>query len=198
MFRLADAVGYRQLNLTMFEEHRRETLVGAFRRFCDRAADHGLLVGLEFLPYTRIRTLRQAWRIVSEADRENAGVIIDAWHWNRAGTAPEDLDGIPPAKITSVQLCDVLPQPLADMTTEARHHRQLPGAGAGAVAELVSTLRGHGVASPVSVEVFSDDLDALSPDEAARLAGEAGRRCLSPAGWPSAPWTTNQEGAGRP
>ncbi|MFJ6573327.1 sugar phosphate isomerase/epimerase family protein [Streptomyces sp. NPDC091292] len=184
LFHLADTIGYRQLNVTMFEEHPPDEVTTAFGRLCDRAADHGLLVGLEFLPYSRVRTLAQAWRVVADADRDNGGVLLDLWHWHRTGTTPADLAGIPPGRITSLQLCDVLPQPMPDAKQEARHHRQLPGQGAGGTGAVVAALRRHGLRCPVSVEVFSDELDRLPPTEAAHRAATTGRRCLREGGWP--------------
>lgn len=190
MFRLADAVGYRQLNVVMFADHRLEELVGPFAALCDRAAEHGLLVGLEFMPYSSIRTIGQAWAIVAAAGRGNGGLIIDLWHWRRSGATRADLTGIPADRITSLQLCETLPGPLPDLRDEARHHRQLPGHGAGAgggTATVVAALHEYGLSCPVSVEVFSDDLDALPAVDAARLAATTGREVLAEAGWPPAP-----------
>lgn len=184
MFHLADAVGYRQLNVSMFAEHSPAELIDGFGRLCDRAAAHGVLVGLEFIPYSHLRTLDAAWKIVTAADRSNGGVIVDCWHWFRSGATPADLAGVPADAITGVQLCDVLATPLAEMTTEARHHRLLPGRGTGDTNALLAALRGHGVTAPVSVEVFSDAQDALPADVAAREAFTATTEVLTAGGWP--------------
>ncbi len=47
-----------------------------FAALCDRAADHGLLVGLEWVPgMTNIVDARTALRIVEDADRPNGTVV---------------------------------------------------------------------------------------------------------------------------
>ena len=55
----------------------------AFGRLCDRAAAHGLLVGIEWLPYTNIATAADAQAIVEAAGRPNGGYCADIWHHTR-------------------------------------------------------------------------------------------------------------------
>ncbi|WP_051791111.1 sugar phosphate isomerase/epimerase family protein [Amycolatopsis jejuensis] len=191
MFRFADRIGVRQLNVPMFSEHPLEDLVRPFGELCDRAAGHGLLVGFEFLPYSHVRTLGEAWQVVSAADRPNAGVIVDLWHWFRSGAQVADLAEV--SAITSVQLCDVLPEPGPDLADEARHRRQLPGQGAGDTAAALAALREVARPLPMSVEVFSDDLDARPAEEAARLAFAAAEETLRRTGSTAAAWKTNLE-----
>ncbi|ROS44679.1 sugar phosphate isomerase/epimerase family protein [Amycolatopsis thermoflava] len=193
MFRLADRIGVRHLNVPMFQAHPLADLVEPFGALCDRAAEHGVLVGFEFLPYSHVRTLAQVWEVVAAADRPNGGITLDLWHWFRSGATPGDLDGIPATKITTVQLCDVRPEPDPDMTEEARHRRLLPGRGAGDTLAVLGALRDRGVTAPVSVEVFSDDLDARPAGESARLAFAAGAEVLDRAGLAAPEWTTNLE-----
>jgi sugar phosphate isomerase/epimerase len=83
-----------------------------------------------------------------------------------------------------------------DLAAEARHHRELPGRGAGDTLGVLTALRDAGVRAPVSVEVFSDRLDALAATEAARSAYAAAAAVLTTARWPgSAAWTTTTERA---
>jgi sugar phosphate isomerase/epimerase len=108
-------------------EHETAALVARFGALCDRAAEHGVLVALEFMPFTTIRTLPEAWHIVCAADRANAGVLIDLWHWRRTSATLDDLAAVPTDRITSLQLCEARTEALPDMREEARHHRELPG-----------------------------------------------------------------------
>jgi sugar phosphate isomerase/epimerase len=190
IFRMADQLGARQLNVPMFAEHPLTDLVEPFGALCDRAAEHGLLVGFEFLPYSGVRTLGEVWHVVSAADRPNSGIIIDCWHWFRSGAVPEDLEGIPTSAFTSLQLCDVAAEPGPVMAEEARHRRLLPGEGAGDTQGLLRALRERGIEVPVSVELFSDDLDARPAAESARLAHDAGAAVLRKAGLAAPDWTT--------
>ncbi|OLT06984.1 hypothetical protein BJF90_15590 [Pseudonocardia sp. CNS-004] len=193
MFRLADRIGVRQLNVPMFAAHPLSDLVEPFGALCDRAADHGVLVGFEFLPYSHVRTLGGAWKVVAAADRPNAGIVLDLWHWFRSGARLDDLATVPASAITSLQLCDVLPEAEPDLADEARHRRLLPGRGAGDTLGLLRALRDRGVSAPASVEVFSDELDARPAAVTARLAFEAGAAVLERAGLTPAQWTTNLE-----
>ncbi|WP_331772967.1 sugar phosphate isomerase/epimerase (plasmid) [Embleya sp. NBC_00888] len=195
MFRLADRIGVRQLNVPMFAAHPLSDLVRPFAALCDRAARHGLLVGFEFLPYSHVRTLGQAWEVVAAAARPNGGVILDLWHWFRSGAEPEDLVDIPASAITSLQLCDVLPDTGPDLADEARHRRLLPGQGAGDTLGVLGALHDRGIRVPASVEVFSDDLDALPAADAAQLAYDAGAMALDRANLSAPSWTTNLEEA---
>lgn len=196
MFGFADRIGVRQINVPMFYAHPLDELVRPFRGLCDRAADHGVLIGFEFLPYAHVRSLGQAWQVVAAAERPNGGVVVDLWHWRRSGATIADLAAIPPERITSVQLCETRPDPLPDSAQEARHHRELPGHGVGSdgrTAALLKDFVAHGISCPVSVEVFSDALDALPAAEAATLAAHAGTSVLAAAGWPHPHWTVSTE-----
>ncbi|WP_326836863.1 sugar phosphate isomerase/epimerase family protein [Amycolatopsis rhabdoformis] len=179
LFRLAELVGCRQLNVPMFFDHRTENLVEPFGALCDRAAEHGLLVGFEFIPYSHVRTLAEAWEVVGAAARPNGGVIIDLWHWFRSGATAAEVVTVPAAAVTSVQLSDVGPVGSADLRAEARHRRLLPGRGAGDSAAVLAALRGHGVTAPVSVEVFSDALDAMPSADAASVAFDTAAEVLA-------------------
>ncbi|SHL36427.1 Sugar phosphate isomerase/epimerase [Pseudonocardia thermophila] len=193
VFRLADRIGVRHLNVPMFDAHPLDELVEPFAGLCDRAAEHGVLVGFEFLPYSHVRTLAEAWRVVAAADRPNGGITFDLWHWFRSGGRVADLAAVPAEAIVAVQLCDVRPEPGPDLTYEGRHHRILPGQGAGDTAGVLRALRDRGVRAPVTVEVFSDELDAHPAEEAARLAYAAGAAVVAATGLPTPDWETTVE-----
>jgi sugar phosphate isomerase/epimerase len=191
---LADTVGFRQLNVSMFAEHETAALVARFGALCDRAAEHGVLVALEFMPFTTIRTLPEAWHIVCAADRANAGVLIDLWHWRRTSATLDDLAAVPTDRITSLQLCEARTEALPDMREEARHHRELPGRGQGAdggTAALLAGMAAQGLTCPVAVEMFSDELDALPAARTAAITAAACAEVLAAAGWAPGTWATN-------
>ena len=60
-----------------------DELVELFGALCDRAADIGALVHLEFIPMTAIPDVATAWRIVRDAGRPNGGILFDTWHFFR-------------------------------------------------------------------------------------------------------------------
>lgn len=175
LFGIAEALGARSVNaVDVFGgEWSVDDAAESFAALCDRAADHGLLVHLEFLPWSRIPNLLTAWEIVRRADRPNGGVAIDAWHFVRSGSTFQDLREVPTDRVLGVQLDD---GPLvfeADLVHATLHERLLPGEGQFDLAGLLGALAG--CPAPIGVEVFSDSLHALGPAEAARRAADATR-----------------------
>lgn len=181
LFRALEALECEQVNVVQFTAHPRERLGEPFARLCERAARLGVRVALEFMPFSEIRTLDEAWRLVEESGAPNAGVLLDSWHHLRSGGTTAGLAAVPPGRVFSVQINDALPTPRADLRHEARHLR-LPPAG-GALA-FVRALLALGVTARMSVEVWSDDLERLPPPEAAAVVQHAAQRVLAEAGWP--------------
>jgi sugar phosphate isomerase/epimerase len=183
MFAIADAVGARSVNAADVLGGRWgvDDAAEAFAGLCDRAAEHGLLVHLEFLPWSRIADLATAWEVVRRAGRPNGGVALDAWHWFRSDT-PSDvttLRGIPGDKVLAVQLDDAPAEREPKLMSATLHERLLPGEGAIDLTTMLGTLRYIGAAAPIGVEVFSDPLHALGPFEAAHRAADASRAVLA-------------------
>jgi sugar phosphate isomerase/epimerase len=182
LFAIADAVGARSLNaVDVFGgawgiDDAAEALAG----LCDRAAEHGLLIQLEFLPWSTIPDLATAWQIVTRAGRPNAGITVDAWHWFRADNDLEALRAVPGEQVLGVQWCDAPRAAEPDLMHAALHDRRVPGAGELDLASLVAVLREIGAVAPTGVEVLSDDLHALGAVEAGRRAGTATRALLAP------------------
>jgi sugar phosphate isomerase/epimerase len=180
MFRIATAVGARSLNaVDVFGgSWDVDAAAAAFAGLCDRAGEHGLLVHLEFLPWSRIPDVATGWEIVSLADRPNGGIAVDAWHYVRSGADEKTLSSIPGEKILGIQLDDGPAEPEENLVHATLHDRLLPGAGAFDLVALLSVLRSVGAVAPIGVEVFSDGLHALGPFEAARRAGIAARALI--------------------
>jgi sugar phosphate isomerase/epimerase len=78
----------------------------AFGALCDRAADHGLVVGLEFLPFTDVVTVHDARAIVEAAARPNGGVCVDIWHHERGANDLRAIRELPAELIVGVQMSD--------------------------------------------------------------------------------------------
>jgi sugar phosphate isomerase/epimerase len=186
-YAIAEAVGARSLNVAQgFGAHvdvdrAAEALAGV----CDRAHEHGLLVTLEYLPWSGIPDAKTALEIVERTGRANATLMFDSWHTFRGPTDDAQLEAIPGARIGSVQLNDAPAEPAADLVTETLNARLLPGEGAIPLVRWVRLLDRIGSRAPIGVEVFSQALDALPPVEVGRRCGEAVRRVLSAARQPS-------------
>jgi len=181
VFDMARAFGVRHMNAGLLEHLPVDQITEAFAGLCDRAGSD-LTVALEFMPYSGVPDLATAWRIVRDADRPNAALIVDVWHWVRAGMVAADLASVPAAAIIAVQLCDVLAEPMTPPRTESLGHRLPPGHGHGDAAGMVRALHDHGVApAVVTVEVISDALVAGGVAAAARTVHQAAVEVLQAA-----------------
>ena len=125
-----------------------------FGRLCDRAADHGLVVGLEFLPFTNIVDAADALEIVEHADRDNGGVCIDIWHHARGANEQLLIDAVPPERVMGVQMSDgpMIPE-LDSYYEDCLRSRHPPGSGEMHAQSFVAGLLRRGVAVPWSLEV---------------------------------------------
>lgn len=181
VFEMAHEFGVGHVNAGLLEKLPHDVMVEAFAGLCDRAGAD-LTVALEFMPYSGVLTIGAAWQIVRDAGRANSGLIVDVWHWARSGTTPADLGDVPADRIVSVQLCDVIAQPMEPLRAESLGHRLPPGDGFGDAIGVVRALVGHGVAPRVvAVEVISHELVHGGVEYAAVQTATAARRVLSAA-----------------
>jgi sugar phosphate isomerase/epimerase len=177
IFKVAETLGARSLNAVdvLGGNWSLDEATEAFADLCDRAAEVGLLVHLEWLVWSRIPDFDTAWTIVRTADRPNGGLNVDTWHCVRAGTRAKEISTVPGSRILGIQLNDG-PAAAEDNLIEATlHDRQLPGEGEFDLAGYLGALRSTGTTAPLGVEVFSDRLHELGPVEAARKAADATR-----------------------
>ncbi|MCU1463774.1 MAG: hypothetical protein JWO37_3849 [Acidimicrobiales bacterium] len=181
VFAIADATGARSLNaVDVFGgEWSVDQAADHFAGLCDRAAEHGLLVHIEFLPWSRIPDLATAWAIANAADRPNGGVLVDSWHWTRSESDPDLLRTLPAGKVLGIQLNDGPAAAEPDLIDATMHHRVLPGAGEFDLPGLIDALRATGTQAPWGVEVFSDDLHTRAATDVAALAADALRKVVA-------------------
>jgi sugar phosphate isomerase/epimerase len=157
----------------------RDLLVESFAGLCDRAAERGLGITLEFLPWSDVPDVATAWDVVERAGRPNGGVCFDTWHWFRGTRALEPLRALPGARVRALQINDAPEEATGDLIAETIESRLLPGAGAIPLREVVTVLREIGCQAPLGVEVFSRELRGLPPAEVGRRCGEAARALLA-------------------
>jgi sugar phosphate isomerase/epimerase len=167
-FETADAVGARSLGLTDVAglHVSVEQAAEAFAGVCDRAADHGLLVHIESMPMSSLRTIGDAWAVVEAADRRNGGLLVDSRHFFRAGPL-DALDDIPAERVLAVQVSDApavaRPDPWQDSAS-----RFMPGEGELPLRQLLGTLRDRGCVAPIGLEVFGRDTENRPVEDIAR------------------------------
>ncbi|MCQ3811345.1 MAG: sugar phosphate isomerase/epimerase [Acidimicrobiia bacterium] len=180
----ANAMGSRELVAVTMEPSLPDIdeAAACFRTLCLSAADAGLQVSIEFLPWTGIADLATAWELVQRADCDNSGIMVDTWHWFRqpGGPNPDLLRQIPSEKLRVVQLCDAAAECPDDMdiATETMTDRLLPGEGAVDFAEVVGILADVGAEPIWFPEVFSTSLATAGPQTMAPQVLAASRSVL--------------------
>ncbi|HJU49425.1 MAG TPA: TIM barrel protein [Pseudogulbenkiania sp.] len=154
-----------------------------FARLCELGAPLGLAMNIEPMPWTEVRNVREARALVDAVERDNAAVLIDAIHFDRADCRLEDLAGLPRQRLHYLQLCDApaaKPRDLDELLLQARAERLPPGQGGLKLVELVRALPAD---LPVSVEIPMTTLArTMGAVERARMLREAALRVLQLAG----------------
>jgi len=184
LFEMAEAFDARHLQAvgTFTTDVLEADAAQAFAGLCDRAAEHGLLVALEFVPGTNIPDAAVAQRIVTEADRRNGGICVDAWHHFRGRADDALLLALRPEQVVMIQLDDgprTARHP--DFLIDTMQYRLPPGAGEFDLAHFLRLLWQVGVDAPVSVEVLSSELAARPAQEVAALLGDGSRDVIATA-----------------
>jgi sugar phosphate isomerase/epimerase len=155
-FRMADEFGCRYLQVIGPADMPVAEAGAAFGALCDRAADHGLVTGLEFLPFTDIVTVHDARAVVEAAGRPNGGICVDIWHHERGANDLAAIATLPGELITGVQLNDGTRVPEdPDYYTDCLRNRRPLGDGEFDVDGFLSALETAGCAVPWSLEVCS-------------------------------------------
>lgn len=189
LFHMTRALDAGRINITMFGDYSPAEATDAFGELCDRAQRFEIPhMQLEWMPYTPMaNTLDKARRIVEDVNRPNGSLIIDAWHYARTPLAHIDLERLlieRPDLITGIQLSDALPEPfgynphssLINLRNESRKFRCIPGEGAVDLPAFMARFQGAGIEPALSVEIMSCDLQAKTPEAAARLVADGLRR----------------------
>ena len=148
-------------------------LVESYARLCEFMQPYGITADLEFMPWTTVKTAKDAMRVIQQAGSpNNAGILVDALHFGRSHTTLTDIQAIPRKLLHYAQICDA--EAGTHFTTEqlifsAREERLLPGQGNIDVHGLFEVLPSD---LPISVEVVH------KPRMAQMNAFEWARLCL--------------------
>ena len=146
------------------------------KQLCDLAEKYHLLVNLEFMSFSSVRTLATARRMIQNARRSNLRLMIDCLHAHRAGVTQAMLQTVPRELFGFVHLCDgparIPPVDHPDMTGVARSGRLYTGQGG---IDIAGLLRGVGEVPYYSIELPN----SLEMESRGKL-GHA-RRCLETA-----------------
>jgi sugar phosphate isomerase/epimerase len=178
----------------LFEPHHLNVMAGAesteprdleaaaerFGVVCDHAADHGLVVAMEFMAISTIKDVATAGQLLTMADRPNGGLDLDAYHYFRSTSTEDDLRAIGGSRINCIQLDDAV-GPGEWSIDETTQRRLVPGEGDFDLVGLMRTLDDMGASTPPSVEVLSVALWEKPLQEQAKSSYAATRALLDAA-----------------
>lgn len=153
-------------------------LTDNFARLCQLSEPLQLSPYIEPMPWTDVRDIVQAARVVERAGQINAGVLIDPIHFDRAGSRIEQIAGIAVQRLAYLQFCDAPPErptSTQELLRQARTDRRLPGEGG---LDLQGLLRAMPREVPLSLEIPIALPAGLSAPARARRCIDATRRML--------------------
>ena len=165
------SLGARHVLTSIWTPNRRAA-IETLGELCDVARPLGLTVNLEFVAWASCASLPAALEVLSETDRENAGIMIDTFHFHHARHQVEELDAVPPAWFHFAHVCDdrKATDDVDAAKRRGREERLLPGEGVVDIAGILGRL-------PAEV-VYAIELPNHQRLE--RLGAEAfARTCLS-------------------
>ncbi len=141
------------------------------------AAGFGVRVALEFRGTDAFCScLDTALTLVEQCREPNAGVCLDAFHYYKGPSKPEDLDRLTAANLFHVQVSDVAGVPRELMTDS---DRVMPGDGDFRLDPLVRRLKEIGYTGGVSLELLNPVLWQLKATQVVELGMAALTRLLT-------------------
>lgn len=141
---------------------------------CDRIARVSRIIGvpccLEVSPAV-INTIVDGLRIVDAIGPEHASILVDSYHFYRAGSTFRMLRDLPAEHLGLVQFDDALPAISDDYATETTTRRAWPGEGDLDLVAFTDGVRAIGWDGWVSVEILlGDRATEYTLEEFVRLA----------------------------
>lgn len=140
--------------------------VGATLRGLAESIPESVALALEFNWSPLVRSLRSAALAVAAADHPRVGILFDPAHYHCTPSKLEDLTAAVAQRVLHVHVDDMrdLPGDLSNCNAD----RVLPGQGCLDLAALFGRIEAAGYGGYFSIEMFSEELWALPPAEAAR------------------------------
>ena len=152
-----------------------------FAELATQAQGVGARLGIEFFPWSNIKTLHDGLQLVADAGHDGGGVIIDTWHVARAHTPVADLATVPPDRIIGVELNDADEHVVGTLFADTVNRRRYCGEGVFDLTGMINALRTAGWDGPWGVEILSDEHRSQPMNQALRRAAVSARESLDTA-----------------
>lgn len=147
-----------------------DQIVEAFAALCKEAEDFGATIGFEFMAVAMLNNLEESLRMVEAAGAKNGGLIVDIVHVVRIGIPYEQVSRIPLRYLTCVELNDgTMPE---NPNHDASGARKFCGEGDFDIKGFIQSIKKTGYTGPWAVEVISNEVAAMSLEEANTRAFE--------------------------
>lgn len=137
------------------------------RRVASLARDSDVSMAIEFLPFLPVDTIATARTVVEACEDDQAGLVVDAWHFFHGPDGWTELESLRPEEIAYVQFDDHGPLKSSDLMAETTNRRVFPGQGEFDLARFAQTIRRMGWSGVVGLEHLSEDSRNRDPLEVA-------------------------------
>jgi sugar phosphate isomerase/epimerase len=166
--RSAEVLEAPYVNVSLFRAQRvpMAEMAEAVGSLCRRAARRGLKIALEFYPESSLPDLQYAADVVRTCGERNCAITLDTWHLTRSGGTLDDIRRLPPGLIAGIQISDYVPPPPGVPYVPMRG-RSLPGRGELPLGDMIEAALRNSPDASAEIEVFNEELRALSGDAAA-------------------------------
>jgi sugar phosphate isomerase/epimerase len=151
------------------------------KRGADICGKYGLTLAIEFnSQHAVLNGIAPLRELLSGARRANAGMLLDAYHLERAGLGGRSFADVAPEEIAAFQYSDVPAAPVADGVKRPTD-RLPPGQGIVRWIEVFALLNEKGFTGYLSYEAPNPDAWARPPAEVCREAADATRALVKQA-----------------
>jgi sugar phosphate isomerase/epimerase len=140
-----------------------EQIIEAFAALCKEAEDYGAIIGFEFMASAMLDNLEDSLKMVETVGAKNGGLVVDIVHVVRIGIPYEKISRIPPRYLINVELNDgTMP---GNPNHDSSGSRLFCGEGDFDIKGFIQSVNKTGYTGPWAVEVFSNDVAAMSLGE---------------------------------
>ena len=152
------------------DEIRKET-VEKLHNLANKADKVGLKLAFEFVGYPNcsVNTFGQAYDIIKEVNKDNVGLVEDAFHFHAMGSRWEDLENADGSKIFIFHLDDSEDLPIGLLRDDKR---LWPGDGCIDVPRMFKTLKNLRFDYATSLELFRPEYYELEVEDCIRIGKE--------------------------
>jgi len=127
----------------------------ALKECCKITGNYGIRIALEPLGmHPFIPGPKQAMDIIEESQSENAGFIMDTFHYYKSGVSIEEIENIPIEKLLIVHINDCENRPKEELNDG---HRLYPGLGVIPLYDILKVLKNKNYNGFLSIEIFREE-----------------------------------------